>query len=336
MKFAARKAVTVALVVLWSVSCSARAAAPELGIAPPPRPLARAPAPRMPDAIATRATPVSLDVEDRAKARVLSAFAVEAEHPLWGGLSGVGIAPDGGSALFLSDRGALFRARLDRSDGRLTGLSDLRALPIRNPAGAAVASARHDAEALALRADGALAIAFETDNRIWLYPEIGGPAQPVALSEAMRALPVNAGIEALAFKADGSLIALAETLDASGAARLFRRAPDATGWTEEAVALAGPHLPTGADIGPDGDLWVTRRDFALFTGFTGRLSRLSRDASGAWVETIILRFDRMPRDNIESVALWRASDGGLRALLVADDNFSPIQRTLVAEFEIAP
>jgi hypothetical protein len=38
-------------------------------------------------------------------------------------------------------------------------------------------------------------------------------------------------------------------------------------------------------------------------------------------------------DNFEGLAVHRLGDGSLRLTLVSDDNFSPLQRTLIVQFE---
>ncbi|MGF1659778.1 MAG: esterase-like activity of phytase family protein [Rubrimonas sp.] len=315
-------------------SAPVAAAAPEAAPAPQARPLARAPAPRAPDPIAAYAQPATLDLPADARLRLLGAIVVAAEHPVWGGLSGVAVSPDGARAVFLSDRAALFRATLERRDGALTGLSALRAVPIRDASGATTPSGRRDPEALALRADGALAIAFETDNAIWLHPEIGAPGAPIPLSAQMAELPVNGGIEALAFDAEGGLWAMSET-PANGGFALFHRAAGASDWRAETLALPGPHRPTGLDIGPDGAFYLTRRDFGFLRGFRTRIERLTRTEAGWRVEPL-LALDASPRDNIEGIAVWRDEAGGLRLLVVADDNFNAVQRNLIAEFLVSP
>ena len=262
------------------------------------------------------------------------AIAVRADHAQWGGLSGLALWPDGERFLAVSDRGALFAGRLTREDGRLTGVADLRHFPILDPAGRPRPAGADDAEALALAPDGAFWIAFEgAPPRIWRYAHPGAPAEPVELTRAMLALHRNSGLEALALAPDGALLAIPER---SGALDrpfpVFRRDPATGRWEAGRVPRVPPHLVTGADVGPDGLLYVVERDFSLLGGFAVRLRRA--DLAG-WPdlrpETVL---DSRGLDNLEGVALWTDAAGRRRMVLVADDNFSPFQRTLFLEIAL--
>lgn len=91
-----------------------------------------------------------------------------------------------------------------------------------------------------------------------------------------------------------------------------------------------PFLPTGADIAHDGMLYVLERDFSWLGGFS---TRLRRAALSDWPtlrpETLFTQIGGL--DNMEGLASWRDSDGAVRLLMIADDNFSPLQRTLLVE-----
>ncbi len=41
-----------------------------------------------------------------------------------------------------------------------------------------------------------------------------------------------------------------------------------------------------------------------------------------------------PIDNMEGIAAWRTPEGATRILLLSDDNFNPLQRTLLLLFEL--
>ncbi len=88
-------------------------------------------------------------------------------------------------------------------------------------------------------------------------------------------------------------------------------------------------LVTGADIGPDGRLYVLERDF-LGIGFRSRVRRFDLDGGG---EAILLLTPLGLLDNMEGISVWE-DEQGLRMTLIADDNFNPFQRNLIAEYRL--
>jgi hypothetical protein len=111
---------------------------------------------------------------------------------------------------------------------------------------------------------------------------------------------------------------------------VFRLAPGARDWTTGALPRADDFLVTGADVGPDGRLYVVERAFTWLGGFSVRLRVAALDGRPALSpETLMVR--RGGTDNVESVAVWRGPDGRLRLILVTDDNFNALQRTVFAE-----
>ena len=86
---------------------------------------------------------------------------------------------------------------------------------------------------------------------------------------------------------------------------------------------------TGADLGPDGRLYVLERNFTGL-GFRSRLRRVNMDGSE---EEILLTTPTGTHDNLEGVAIW-ADDQGLRATMISDDNFRFFQRTEVVDYRL--
>jgi len=295
------------------LAAAAAAAAP----APEPRPeRGETPAPVAAHPLAD-AAPAGLEAQG---------FALTSADPAFGGLSGVAVSPDGTQALLLGDRGSLWRLDLLREDGRLTGVANLRRAPLRPPPDDAPGP--FDTEGLAVAPDGALLLSLEGPGRLWRLGR-DGPRRLTGHPD-FPTLQRNSGLEALAAAPDGALYAIAER---SGAVDrpfpVYRR--DAEGrWEVGALTRRPPHLPTGADIGPDGALYVLERDFSLFGGFAWRLSRVDL---AAWptLSPQTLAADAAGFDNMEGVSVWRDGDGALRAVLVADDNFNALQRSTLVE-----
>ena len=255
--------------------------------------------------------------------------------PDFGGLSAVLL--DGGDLLLLSDRARLFRARrVEDGTGRLLGLRDWAVLPL--PASAREA----DTEALARLPDGSLVIGAEGGRQLFRLTRDGRPGAPIALPPFLRELPDNEGVEALATLPDGALLAVSEgggfgqqpevvvagLLRAKEAVKLGVSAPDG-------------FRPTGADAVGD-TLFLLERRLSLLGGLEARLlavplsgknladgepldgAELARIGAGTFPE------------NFEGVAARRAEDGRYLIYLVADDNFSALQRTLLLQLAWRP
>ena len=145
---------------------------------------------------------------------------------LFGGLSGLLIARDGGSFVAISDRGQWFRGKLTYRDGRLAALTDVETAPMRGPDGAAYSSrARFDSEALTEHA-GKYCIGVERQNEIvcFDYAKQGllARGQTIPVPAVVKTFPNNQGLEAVVGvpagqELAGALIAISErSLDSEG------------------------------------------------------------------------------------------------------------------------
>jgi len=296
------------------------------------------------------AEPVTLSGGTFSGATLAGAWQLWSAHPRFGGLSGIVV--EDGRLRTLTDQGWWFGAELAGQGGRLL-LEDARIAPMRDPGGETYRKAGGDAEGLARFGDG-LAVSFERDHRIMLLRaagQLGGTLQ----FRAFERLPSNEGLEALATLPDGRLIAFAESREEAGVP-VFQIDPDAgepaepddaaqgeeaageTGLVEAHLPVPGRHRVTGADVGPDGRLYLVLRHFALTTGVSIRVMRYRLGEDGlplaGSAETLAAFEQGSGIDNMEGIAVEAAPDGGLRLWLVSDDNFNPIQRTLLLRFDI--
>lgn len=283
--------------------------------------------------IAVAVAPAAVDWPE-GPVSLLSALALRSGDRRFGGLSGLLVSADGAAAVLVSDRGTLFRAALDRRAGALSGLGAVEAFALRDTTGEPVAGADRDAEGLAAWPDGGLLVSFEGHHRLWRYPAAGGAARRVAAPDAVPRLPVNGGVEALATEASGAVFAVPETPPGGGAFPVWRRDPASGEWTEGRWPLRGAFRPTGADIGPDGRLYLLERDFGWLGGWSMRLSRADLASWPDLAPQTLVTVRQGGIDNMEGVAVWRDGAGRLRALLVSDDNFHPLQRTLLLELAL--
>lgn len=246
------------------------------------------------------------------------------DHLDFGGLSAIDLAPDGRAFVALTDRGRLIRGRLSRDGDRLTGVGVIdiaRLPPVATPGGE---MKRPDSEGVDLAADGTVTVAHEGAHNVARLSADGQRLAPYPYIAGARGLPANAGLESVALAADGTVYTVPEV---KGRAPVYRFADG--GW-RVAFALpdGGDYMPTGADIGPDGRLYLLER---VFNGllFRSRLRRI--DLRTGETETVFAT--RLGRHgNLEGVSVWRGEDGRLRALMVSDNNFLPVVDTQLVEY----
>ena len=301
------------------------------------------------DPIEIDAQPVALDEADGTVTRVgaldfLGGLELTSPDRRFGELSGLEVSADGTRMTAITDGGYWIAARLDYdAAGRLVGIGDGALYPIRDAAGQPLDGSWRDAEGLARLADGRRAVGFERRHRIWLY---GGSvahaaAHALALPAEAGEAPNNGGIEALTQLADGRLLALTEDFRTpEGGLRGWIIALDGGGDAAPLAYLpAHDFHPTALALLPDGDVLVLERRFTMVAGPGARLVRVARAAiaPGAVVSGRELGRLEAPLtvDNFEGLAVRRDAHGRTLIYLVSDDNFKPIQRTLLMQFRLA-
>ena len=107
-------------------------------------------------------------------------------------------------------------------------------------------------------------------------------------------------------------------------------------WEVKRLPGRGDYVPTGADFGPDGWLYVTERDFSIVTGFSTRIRRFrwGAGADPTTEETLAEFRSRDGLDNVEGISVWRGEAGEMQILLISDDNFLVFQNTVLSLFAL--
>lgn len=254
----------------------------------------------------------------------------------FGGFSGIEVSDDGTRFHALTDRAHLYWGHIDRdAKGRIRGMEITDRAHLRDSKGNPLRPGNFgDSEGLAVGPDGRIWITFEGLDRLAAYDSPDAPATRVPKPPVLAELRVNSGMEALAMAPNGDLLAIPER---SG--REERPFPvlrwDGTRWDVPfEIARAGRWLPTGADIAPDGRLYLLERDFQGVLGFSSRVRRFEIDgASGVLSGETVLETSPLQYDNLEGLSVW--DDGqGLRLTMISDDNFNFLQRTEIVEYRL--
>ena len=104
------------------------------------------------------------------------------------------------------------------------------------------------------------------------------------------------------------------------------------------LPYVAPFFVTGADIGPEGRLYVLLRHFSPLTGVQIQIHRFAMGADGlpqAASREVLAHFPSQSGiDNMEAISIWRDGDGKTRLMLLSDDNFNLVQRTLLVDLEL--
>lgn len=265
----------------------------------------------------------------------------------FGGWSGLIVSPDGGSLIAISDNGYWLTAELvyDRA-GRLDAIAPRAEIGVlQDSIGHPVRGRRRDAEEITALPEG-IAIAFEGEHRVWVYPNGGAPfARPPIVLDMPRGLaraPSNEGIETMTGLADGRLMVVTEGLFVA-AGRLqgwVSEGPPHRAWSPIEWQTSGEFVPTGAARLPSGDVLVLQRRFSWIGGLASRISRVAAHdiVAGALIAGVEIARLEVPvvHENFEGIAA--ATRGGDTLIyVISDDNYNAVlQRTLLLMFALKP
>ena len=251
------------------------------------------------------------------EARLIGAFRMDGLGRGDAGLSGLHVGEGGASLLALDDRSFLHGAAILREGGRPVGIGPATEHALRQADGRPMYA--HDSEGMAVLPDGRVAVSYEGLNAIflhdpanrWIGPPLDRPVRLVRLSK-------NEGLEALAAFPDGGLLAISEA-SRFGRHLVWRIDADG-GWRPiGGLRSPGPFRPVGADIGPDGRLWLLERAWHLPLRFATRVRTLRVEPDRLSDPRTVLETRVGEWGNFEGISV-RAAPGGTVVALVSDDN----------------
>lgn len=295
--------------------------------------------------IAVAATPVPLSTVDPAQTRAgrlryLGGLELKSRDPRFGGLSGLRWQSPG-HLVAITDGGQWVTLDIREEGDRLAGLDSASVGMVRGPEREPLKGKAHaDAEALELDARG-LTVAFEQDKRVWHYRDIGGAASSDEFPDPLwlKSLPPNRGVEAMA-RLPNAWLYLSEAVLPGG-------------WNEGVLAPTGGisrsygrvklqlpqgYVPTDAQALDATHVLVVARRFSVAAGMSAIVVSVPVDVAGLRLgEPTVLATLSPPLnvDNMEGLSVVHAG-GRTFVYLCSDDNFSPIQRTLLLKFELLP
>lgn len=260
----------------------------------------------------------------------------------FGGFSALLVQEGGARFVACSDRASWLSGRIVYQEGRPVGVADAVLSPILDADGRPAA---WDTESMT-EEGGRLYLGLERVPGIMCFEfgEQGFRARghPLPIPPELGDLPRNRGLEALVFvpvgrRLGGTLIALSEGgLTEAGDLRAFLIGGPTPG--SFAVKRNGEYGISDAAMLPGGDLLILERSFSWASGIAIRVRRLPLSEIGPDVLVdgpVLFEADmRCAIDNMEALSVHLAPSGETRLTLLADDNFSPLQRTLLLQFAL--
>ncbi|HTY61559.1 MAG TPA: esterase-like activity of phytase family protein [Acidobacteriota bacterium] len=262
-------------------------------------------------------------------------------HKSFGGISALVVHSDGAHFLALSDCASWIRGRIVYDNNRPSGIADASAAPVLDEYGKP--APQWDTESIA--EDGnTLYVGIERINRIFSFDfdwrSFPRHARPVSAPPELKELPFNKGLEAMVFipknhRLAGTLIAFSEEgLTAEGNLKSFLIGGRTPGLFS--VKRSDGYDISDAALLPDGDILILERQYSLQRGVQMRIRRIHLDEinPGALVDgpAVIEADMRCQIDNMEAMSVHQNRAGEAVITLMSDDNFSPMQRTLLLQF----
>jgi hypothetical protein len=283
--------------------------------------------------------------------RYSSGIVFWSENEALGGISGIRILDGGNRFLSVTDKGNWVTGSIERhNSGKIVGISSVRIAPLRDKKGNPFISEKNgDAEGLEIVGDRVL-VSFERNSRILNYQldldKLASPGKNFRRSIRKIKLPNNSGLEAISILEPPSASGLAtadivvfseNSLDAKGNIRGFISKKNK--WKEFTVQEKGGYKITDATLLPGGDIVILERQFSLISGVRIRIRKLlvAEIVPGAAIDgkTLFEADSRFQVDNLEGISAWLNDSNQTMLTIVSDNNFSPLQRNLLLEFELS-
>ncbi len=274
------------------------------------------------------------------KFKLLAGFSLTSPDSRFGGISSIQIQKDGNLLWAISDRGTWMKFLLSHRNGKLTEvrLESINALQM--PDNEKWHQHNLDAEASAYINPRTLLISFERVNRLLAYKfterGIEGFPRLYPRPKGLALAPRTGGPEAMTRLCDGRFFILSEKTD-SNETNHVGWVGSKKKWQMFKYRPRKGYNPTGATTLPDCRILLTIRRFN-FTSFSWGFallhpsninsSKILKDSESS------IFFDPNISENFEAIAARRGGDGDTYVYVMADDNFSIFQSTLLLQFKL--
>jgi hypothetical protein len=260
----------------------------------------------------------------------------------FGGFSSIKVQPDGSRFLSLSDEGSWLQGRIVYDGTRPIGVDEAIMAPMLD---SRCRPTQWDAESMAEDGD-TLFVGVERINEIFRFnfgkKGLLACGYPIAVPPGIKDLPHNKGLEAMVFvpkkqRLGGTLIAISERgLDKAGNLKAFLIGGQDPG--NFFIKRTNDYDISDAALLPGGDLLILERHYSLLRGIAIRIRRilLAQIKPGALVDgPALFEADmRCQIDNMEGLSVHQSPSGQVVLTMISDDNFSPLQRTLLLQFSL--
>ncbi|MEO8560144.1 MAG: esterase-like activity of phytase family protein [Rhodospirillales bacterium] len=309
------------------------------------------------DPVAITVAPLQLDRTDPARNTVgkliwRGGLMLQGKHVDFGGYSGLRIEDGGKRLRAVSDTSTWLTLDLSYdAKGLLDGVANGLIGPLHDPMGRRlVGKANNDAESMTVLRDGSVLIGFEQKHRLWRYPSgseasgggMDGKPVPFAAPGGITLAPPNAGLECVTLLNDGRLLLITEDMRrGANQVAAWIGVPQSARyvWHDANYPTTGRFRPSDAATLPNGDVVVLERSYSILEGVRVRVMRLHQTDIVAnttfRVEQLALLQAPLIVENFEGVSAARGANGETLLWLIADDNFNPLQRTILLHFAIA-
>jgi hypothetical protein len=253
--------------------------------------------------------------------------------PAFGGFSGLVLEPDAHELLAINDRGGWWRSAFDPTNGEPpSGISMMAYSPDTE-----FKKEELDSESL-IHFDGGYLVSFEQNHRLeWMTAPAEAPVvSPLSSEIDYTGLSNNGGMEAIVELADGRLLAFTERgLAGDGTLKAWLVNKGGA----ETLSFYPPKnfSPTDAARLPDGSILVLLRRYSVVDGNAIKVLHIqasSIQAGNRLVGTEILSLSpKFTVDNMEGLDVAVLDENTVRLVMISDDNFNPLQRTLLLMFD---
>ncbi len=265
------------------------------------------------------------------EAEFVGAWTFHPKKEWQGGFSGID-SPDGRRFALTSDQGYFVIGRFRREGGRIAGFDQFRVHEQKRPKGL-FRKADRDAEGLVWDG-GTLFVSRERVHEVWRFDSPGAVPAILPRHPDFVGFRFNESMEALAQTADGVLLTLPERPH-HGVFPLYRF--EAGAWRRSAMIPASDGFrAVGADVGPDGWLYLLERRYRIPFFFSSRVRRFRLEGDEIMREETLLVSAPGQHDNLEGLTVWQEPGGDVRLTMVSDDNFLQIQKTEFVEYRVPP